>query len=737
MSLARVALCGNVAEVDNVVGMVNLGVASDKSAFAKSRTTLGDGGGGLFYFETNSVTATNLGTVFNSLTATGRWKRLYSGPVNARWFGAKGNGTDNDGPAIRAAVDLLAAEGAGEVFLPSGLYFVDLAVSVGAYGHGILITNNNIGLLGEKGSQLGIYGTPTGHYNVIGIYSCNNVSLRNLTVIGVTNFPGSSNKFGQGIVFAGVSDGKMDTIVVTNCLTDGITLESWSGQGVSRGLFLKNIRSIGNRGNGLSITGADGVLVESSDFSYNTGVTNSDGVLSSCGIDIEAPEAGTYNTGITVVNCTFLDNAAIGLYVQEGGGSFATEFLLSGNRLIGNGRSGITIGSGVTGFTVTDNLVKNSGTSLSQAGIVCGGYHGLVLGNRCVSNYRGFWFLNVSDLVVEGNQALLNKASGFTVGALGNQSLAILLSGNTAIRNATYGFEFVGQGASAINNFAALNGYHGFTIDGVSMVQMGNHLLKDNVAAANNATNASGVANYAIDHSSSTNTLGGNTSRTSYVIDAGTARAGTSNSITLALSASRYSGLYNNLYVEITNGPAAGDKRIITSYDGTNQIAIVSANFTTNPSSSSMYTISNLYSPAYALRIEETGCTDNRIVGLDFQNGGPFSNNGTRTFVADAVGAVGYSGGAGITTVTANLTVDQKHSSLLVDTSSGAVTITLPPSAKYFGQLLAIKKINSSTNAVILSPSGAETIDGAASDSFTNQWQVVRLQSNGTNWFKL
>lgn len=57
----------------------------------------------------------------------GVWAREYNGAVNARWFGAKGDGMTDDSAALQAAIDAVWAEyaaGGGDLFIPRGRYVV-------------------------------------------------------------------------------------------------------------------------------------------------------------------------------------------------------------------------------------------------------------------------------------------------------------------------------------------------------------------------------------------------------------------------------------------------------------------------------------------------------------------------------------------------------------------------------------------------------------------------------------
>lgn len=117
----------------------------------------GDGGGGLFYWDASSSAPPDNGLVFAVShplhQSPGRWIRLDSlpsatvgnarvsnGPLNVRWFGARGDMTGDDTAAVQSAID--AANG-GSVFFPVGAYTISRELTVPA--------NTNLIGVGYKG----------------------------------------------------------------------------------------------------------------------------------------------------------------------------------------------------------------------------------------------------------------------------------------------------------------------------------------------------------------------------------------------------------------------------------------------------------------------------------------------------------------------------------------------------------------------------------------------------------
>lgn len=86
----------------------------------------GDGGGGKFYWDTSNTASAVPGMIVypNTPDGTKAWKRIYSGPVNVKWFGAKGD-NDNDTTAIANALGSGTAEGVLTVYFPEGVYRTD------------------------------------------------------------------------------------------------------------------------------------------------------------------------------------------------------------------------------------------------------------------------------------------------------------------------------------------------------------------------------------------------------------------------------------------------------------------------------------------------------------------------------------------------------------------------------------------------------------------------------------
>lgn len=88
-----------------------------------------------------------------------------------------------------------------------------------------------------------------------------------------------------------------------------------------------------------------------------------------------------------------------------------------------------------------------------------------------------------------------------------------------------------------------------------------------------------------------------------------------------------------------------------------------------------------------------------------------------------------------IRTITASATLTASDNTVLVDTNSGAATVTLPAATNIIGRIYTIKKIAGGLDKQLtIAPSGG-TIEGAANYIIYNDYTYVTVQTDGTNWY--
>lgn len=106
-------------------------------------------------------------------------------------------------------------------------------------------------------------------------------------------------------------------------------------------------------------------------------------------------------------------------------------------------------------------------------------------------------------------------------------------------------------------------------------------------------------------------------------------------------------------------------------------------------------------------------------------------------FLPGSGGGSSYSGflTTNIRSISSSTTANSTDVVLLVDASGGAVTLTLPPAATSQERILFVKKIDASGNSVIIDGDASDTIDGAATKSFSTQYEAYTIVCNGTAWY--
>jgi hypothetical protein len=83
------------------------------------------------------------------------------------------------------------------------------------------------------------------------------------------------------------------------------------------------------------------------------------------------------------------------------------------------------------------------------------------------------------------------------------------------------------------------------------------------------------------------------------------------------------------------------------------------------------------------------------------------------------------------------LDADADGGTVLVDATSGNLTVTLPLAADASDRRYTVKKIDVSANTVTIDGDGAETIDGSATQVLTTQYARITVQCDGSAWWIL
>lgn len=85
-------------------------------------------------------------------------------------------------------------------------------------------------------------------------------------------------------------------------------------------------------------------------------------------------------------------------------------------------------------------------------------------------------------------------------------------------------------------------------------------------------------------------------------------------------------------------------------------------------------------------------------------------------------------------TLASSATLDNTQFVILADATSGVISLSLPPSTGIDGRTYHIKKTDSSSNAVTINPSGAETLDGELTVDLDIQYEALHIITDGSNW---
>lgn len=120
--------------VSNITDLRAVNKATYQFAYVEGYYASGDGGGGNYYYdEADTTSADNGGTIIVA-TDGGRWKLSYQDSISIKQFGAKGDGTTNDAPAIQNAINWALLSQLSMLTAPAGIYVCQSSITASLTG---------------------------------------------------------------------------------------------------------------------------------------------------------------------------------------------------------------------------------------------------------------------------------------------------------------------------------------------------------------------------------------------------------------------------------------------------------------------------------------------------------------------------------------------------------------------------------------------------------------------------
>lgn len=208
----------------NIAALVAINPAAvTEEVTVKGYATDNDGGGGLFYWSAGSALTANGGTILASTYpgATGRWIRVYSGPLNVLWYGADPTQTTDSLTAINNAMATLPTAG-GEIYFPVGAYYVSAAIQTGS---------KNINFMGA-GMMTSVITCST--VNAFNIQCASGGSISNLSIYSARTAVNVDNTLASGV------SAYVNNFSMTNCFVKNNGGSGSNSIGIKLVFALKN-----------------------------------------------------------------------------------------------------------------------------------------------------------------------------------------------------------------------------------------------------------------------------------------------------------------------------------------------------------------------------------------------------------------------------------------------------------------------------------------------------------------
>lgn len=328
-------------------------------------------------------------------------------PAPPNTFSVKGDGVSDDTAAINAAIKSLPASG-GTISLPSARYLIDPRISIQM--------RSNVRLKLAPDAVLVAMATSEEREAVIRIDSVTDAQVEGGQIVGNRyDGLGTTGEWGHGIFVRGSSRVTIRDMRIVDCWGDGVSIGANARAVPSDDVALVNVRSIGNRRQGLSIGRSRNVLVSGGEYS------DTKGTKPASGIDIE-PDAPGEARNITIDGVIASGNEGYGIQVYkrttDGGHSWDVAIR---NSIVERNSVGIVTYGGLSGYGVHRVLIEGNAIRFNRntgLWVQKGTEAYSVVGNRFKSNYT--------------NQTIRARAEATKSGVLSTYSKDILVQAATS-----------------------------------------------------------------------------------------------------------------------------------------------------------------------------------------------------------------------------------------------------------------------------------------------------------------
>jgi polygalacturonase len=291
--------------------------------------------------------------------------------LDARSFGAIGDGVHNDTAAIQAAINALPADG-GTVYVPGGTYMIDAVRN--------LRLRSQMHLQLAPDARLVAIPNSVDRSYVINAYKVSDVEISGGQIVGERDqHMGTTGEWGHAIMVRGSKRVTVRDIHLSRCWGDGLSIggaAATTGTIPSEDVVVTNIVATGNRRQAVTIGRSRNVKIYDSELSYTSGIKPG------CGIDIEPdPDSTASTSGVRVENCWIHHNAGNGVQVyktvlnvvikactiehNQGYGVLllnADKGYVVNNRIMHNRLYGVSARTATHGYQISANTFRNNKT---------------------------------------------------------------------------------------------------------------------------------------------------------------------------------------------------------------------------------------------------------------------------------------------------------------------------------------------------------------------------------------